>query len=361
MNELGVYIHWPYCRSKCPYCDFYSRVDAKVDQDRLVDAYLQELDFYHNLTGQHRVRSIFFGGGTPSLLKPANIERLIDAVVNKWQTSEKPEVSLEANPNTNHPQMFADLKSAGVNRLSLGVQALNEADLRFLGRTHSLSQARQSIEEVVRIFDNHSIDLIYGRPDQKAADWEAELAEAVSFGLKHISLYMLTIEPGTYFARKGVEPLDEAAAEAMYRQTREFLTAQGYPQYEISNFARPGFESLHNLGYWRGEDYIGIGPGAHGRLRVGHSLYATEYPQKLEKLTPAERAEELILMGLRIAEGVHKERFASQCGLAWEQAADSRRQAEMVADGLLAEDGCRIRATEAGILVLDKIIEDLCL
>lgn len=361
MNELGVYIHWPYCRSKCPYCDFYSKVDPKVDQDRLVDEYLQALDFYHDLTGQHRVRSIFFGGGTPSLLKPANIERLIDAVVNKWHITEKPEISLEANPNTNHPQMFADLKNAGVNRLSLGVQALNEADLRFLGRTHNLSQARQSIEEVIKVFDNHSIDLIYGRPDQKPAHWELELAEAVSFGLKHISLYMLTIEPGTYFARKGVQPLEEAAAEAMYRQTREFLAEQGYRQYEVSNFSRSGFESIHNLGYWRGEDYIGIGQGAHGRLRVGSSLYATEYPQKFEKLTPAERAEELMLMGLRITEGIHKERFASQCGLAWEQAADCRKQAEMIAAGLLTEAGGRICATETGILVLDKIIEDLCL
>lgn len=361
MKELGVYIHWPYCRSKCPYCDFYSKVDPKVDQDRLIDEYLQELDFYHNLTGQHQVRSIFFGGGTPSLLKPANIARIIDAVVKKWPISDKPEISLEANPNTNQPNLFRDLKQAGVNRLSLGVQALNEADLRFLGRTHSLVQARQAIEEVVKVFDNHSIDLIFGRPEQKAELWQRELEEAVRYGLQHISLYLLMIEEGTYFARKGIEPLEEDAATEMYQQTREFLDAYGYRQYEVSNFARSGFESRHNLGYWRGDDYIGIGPSAHGRIQVGKKIYAAEYPQQLTELTATERAEELMIMGLRIKEGINKRRFKAQCGLDWEQVANLPKQAEMIAGGLLYEDNDSIRVTAGGVLVLDKIIEELSL
>ena len=237
-----------------------------MPQEEIIAEYKHELDFYYQYTSENIVSSIFFGGGTPSLMKPENVATLIDYIASKWKTVPDIEISLEANPNSDYPEMFADLRQAGINRLSLGVQALNDADLRFLGRTHNLEQAYQAIDGVLRNFDNHSLDLIYARPQQKLSDWEKELAQAASFGMKHLSLYQLTIEEGTVFARKGIKALDEDASREMYLFTEDYLADKKIYKYEVSNYARFGYASRHNLLYWTGQDYIGVGPSAHGRF-----------------------------------------------------------------------------------------------
>ncbi len=357
---LSVYIHWPYCLSKCPYCDFYSKIDKRVDQPKVIDGYLADLEWYHEITSEQTVQSIFFGGGTPSLIEPRYIEKIINHVHKLWPTTDNVEISLEANPNTNHPDLFADLKKTGINRLSLGVQALNNESLKFLGRTHNLTQALQAIEQITTIFDNHSIDLIYARPGQTPEAWQKELQQAVSFGLKHISLYQLTIEEGTFFARKGIKPLEDEPASQLYAITQQYLKKHGYPQYEISNFANPGYESRHNLAYWRGENYLGIGPAAHGRIKTKDKIYASTHHRQLEELTPAERAEELIIMGLRITEGINKKRFQQQCGLPLNSVVNNQSLETLKHSNLLIETPDTLRATPQGFVVLNKVIEDLC-
>ena len=357
---LSVYIHWPYCLSKCPYCDFYSKIDKRVDQPKVIDGYLADLEWYHEITSEQTVQSIFFGGGTPSLIEPRYIEKIINHVHKLWPTTDNVEISLEANPNTNHPDLFADLKKTGINRLSLGVQALNNESLKFLGRTHNLTQALQAIEQITTIFDNHSIDLIYARPGQTPEAWQKELQQAVSFGLKHISLYQLTIEEGTFFARKGIKPLEDEPASQLYAITQQYLKKHGYPQYEISNFANPGYESRHNLTYWRGENYLGIGPAAHGRIKTKDKIYASTHHRQLEELTPAERAEELIIMGLRITEGINKKRFQQQCGLPLNSVVNNQSLETLKHSNLLIETPDTLRATPQGFVVLNKVIEDLC-
>ena len=359
-EKIAVYVHWPYCLSKCPYCDFFSKVDKHVNQDEMIDSYLDDLRFYHNLTADKQVQSIFFGGGTPSLIAPQNIEKIIDCVSSLWRCQDKVEISLEANPNTNHKNLFPDLKKAGINRLSLGVQALNDKDLKFLGRTHNLEQALQAIDEVVSVFDNHSVDLIYARPNQELDQWQSELEQVTGLGLKHISLYQLTIEEGTFFARKGIEPLEEEKAAQMYAFTQHFLQEKGYLQYEISNFSQEGYQSIHNLAYWRGEDYVGIGPSAHGRLHLENKILATTYHLQKEELSPKERAEELIIMGLRIVEGIDKKRFYQQCGLKFDEFVNQKALGALEKQGYLQDDDLCLRATKKGFLVLDKLIEELC-
>lgn len=373
---FGVYIHWPFCLSKCPYCDFYKEVKKNVPQEEIVAEYKRELDFYYQYTSENIVSSIFFGGGTPSLMKPENVAALIDYVAGKWKTASEIEISLEANPNSDYPEMFADLRRAGINRLSLGVQALNDADLRFLGRTHNLKQAYQAIDGVLQNFDNHSLDLIYARPQQKLSDWEKELAQAASFGMKHLSLYQLTIEEGTVFARKGIKALDEDAAGEMYLFTEDYLADKGIYKYEVSNYARPGYASRHNLLYWTGQDYIGVGVSAHGRFcfsgfkgnleqkrrdrKISPIYYASTYNCRLEELSQAERAEELLLMGLRLTEGIDKRLFAENCGLDFDDFIDRERLKYLCEAGLLIDTPQNIRATREGFLVLNGIIEQLC-
>ena len=354
---LGIYIHWPFCRSKCPYCDFYSSAQKCTNEDELIAQYCDDLQYYRSLNENYETQSIFFGGGTPSLIKPQNIEKIIRTITDLWPCKTQLEISLEANPNSNHPHLFQDLKSAGINRLSLGVQALNEQDLRFLGRTHSLAEALFSIEEITNIFDNHSIDLIYARPHQQISDWEAELKQATSLGLKHISLYQLTIEEGTVFARKGIKSLEEDQAAQLYTFTQKYLNQHGYPQYEVSNFGHP---CLHNLNYWRGEDYIGIGAGAHGRIHINNNIFATTHSRQLENLTPQERAEELLLMGLRTFEGINKTRFKNQCRLELEEVINLSKLKFLTEQNLLIETHDYLRPTTDGLLLLNKIIEELC-
>ena len=359
MQRLGIYIHWPYCKSKCPYCDFFSTVKKNVNQTEIVDGYIADLEYYRGLNNDYRVESIFFGGGTPSLIAPRHIARLIDKIVALWPCAAKPEISLEANPNTDNGTLFADLRQAGINRLSLGVQALNDADLRFFGRTHNLAQAYKSIDEVLKNFDNHSVDLIYARPQQTPDEWKKELQTACSLGLKHLSLYQLTIEENTVFARKGIKPAAEELAGELYALSDEVLQNAGYLRYEVSNYARKGFQCRHNLGYWQGFDYVGIGNGGIGRLHIGGKPYHTFYPRQKEEIMPQERAEELLIMGLRLREGIDKKRFAAQCGLDFAAAVKAEKLRQFCGDGLLVDTDDRIYATDKGNLLLNYLIENL--
>ena len=294
------------------------------------------------------------------MIEPQYIEKVINHIFKLWPTTKQVEISLEANPNTNRPNLFADLRLAGINRLSLGIQALNDKDLKFLGRTHNLSRALHAVDEVTRLFDNHSADLIYARPGQTAEAWKQELNQISELGLKHLSLYQLTIEEDTFFARKGIKPMDDEPAAELYALTQEFLATKGYPQYEVSNFAHPGYESIHNLAYWRGQNYLGIGPAAHGRIKTTDKIYASTHHRQLEELTPQERAEELIIMGLRIREGINKENFRRQCGLELTGFVNDKARQSLIRQKLLFEDKHSLRTANRGFLLLNKIIEELC-
>lgn len=355
----GIYIHWPFCRSKCPYCDFFSKVQKNVPQDKLVDEYLEDIEYYAETADIKDIGSVFFGGGTPSLLSAHNIERILNKIAGCWHLDKNAEISLEANPNTNHDGMFADLKKAGINRLSLGIQSLRSNQLKFLGRTHSLEDALRSAEEVLRVFDNHSADVIYTLPGQNEKEWRAELCELDNLGFRHLSLYQLTIEDGTIFAKKGIVPADEDAAARLYELSNNLLAEYGYQRYEVSNYAQAGFECRHNNLYWQGDDYVGIGNGAHGRLHIGGKIFATTHKRQLEELTADERAEELLLMGLRLKEGINKRHFVECCGIELEKTINLEALKNLSAQGLLENTAEYLRATDAGFLVLNKIIEEL--
>lgn len=355
----GIYIHWPFCRSKCPYCDFFSKVQKNVPQNKLVDEYLEDIEYYADVADIKDIGSVFFGGGTPSLLSAYNVGRILDKIAKYWHLDKNAEISLEANPNTNHTGMFADLKAAGINRLSLGIQSLRQKELKFLGRTHSLEDALYSVEEVLRLFDNHSADVIYALPNQTEAEWQFELLELCNLGFRHLSLYQLTIEDGTIFAKKGILPADENVAAQLYELSNSLLSEHGYLGYEVSNYAQKGFECRHNKLYWQGDDYVGIGNGAHGRLHIGGKIFAVTHRRQLEKLTTQERAEELLLMGLRLKEGIDKRHFAECCGVAFDNVINQIALKSFVQQNLLENTERYLRATDAGILVLNKIIEEL--
>ena len=368
-KPLAVYIHWPYCKSKCPYCDFFKRVQKNVPQEKIVRAYLKELNFYHRLLPNRSVCSVFFGGGTPSLILPDNINRLLEYIFKLGKHEPDVEISLEANPNSEYPDMFRQLRRAGINRLSLGVQALNDNDLRFLGRTHNLKQALHSIDEVLKNFNNHSMDLIYARPNQTLDNWQQEMEQAIAFGFKHLSLYQLTIENGTPFAKKNIQTLDEECAANMYAYTVNYLRKLGYPRYEVSNFAPAAYESIHNKCYWEGGDYIGIGESAHGRLTLNGKFYALDNPpaqngfsakRHKEILTATERAEELLIMGLRLQKGIDKSRFKTQCGLDFDEFINQKAATSLEKQGLLVNHPNNLAATDDGFLLLDNLIMQLC-
>ncbi len=370
-SALALYVHWPFCVSKCPYCDFNSHVRAAVDQAAWRDALLADLAHEAAALPGRRLGSIFFGGGTPSLMPPATVAAVIDAATAAWTPLPDLEVTLEANPSSVEAARFADLAAAGVNRVSLGLQALDDAALRFLGRAHDVAEALGALDVAQRHFARVSTDLIYARPDQSLPAWERELGQALGFGTEHLSLYQLTIEPGTRFHTEAAAgrltiPDGDAAAD-LFEATRAITAAAGLPAYEVSNHARPGAESRHNLAYWRYRDYAGVGPGAHGRrqasatqrhrkpenwlgavARNGHGL-VTEEP-----LASEARAREALLMGLRLAEGVDLARVAGVTGLAVEAIVDDDAIAAL--PGLIARDGERLRVTEAGILLLDSIL-----
>jgi oxygen-independent coproporphyrinogen-3 oxidase len=376
MNAFGIYIHWPYCAAKCPYCDFNSHVKREVSEERYLAAVLRELSFYAGLAPGRRVSSIFFGGGTPSLMHPATAEAVLQAISTHWTVEPDAEITLEANPSSVEAGRFADFRRAGVNRVSLGVQSLHDDQLRFLGRLHNAAEARAAIEIANTHFERVSFDLIYARPEQTDAEWRAELTDALKMAAGHLSLYQLTIEPGTAFYRleqtgKLRIPEGDAAAR-LYELTQEICEAAGLPAYEISNHARRGEEARHNLLYWRYGDYAGIGPGAHGRIGVGAgrlALSAERDPARWaaqverdgqglasrEPLTDLEQAEEMLLMGLRLAEGLSLARLAERTG--------HRPSPEVLhlltQDGLLSRDApaAIIRATPQGRLVLNSVIK----
>lgn len=373
---LALYIHWPFCVSKCPYCDFNSHVRAEVDQAAWRAALLVDLRHEAAMLPGRRLGSIFFGGGTPSLMPPATVAALIAAAEDAWGFDGDIEITLEANPSSVEAARFADLAAAGVNRVSLGLQALDNAALHFLGRAHDVAEGLAALDVAQRHFARVSVDLIYARPGQSHADWEAELARAIGFGTEHLSLYQLTIEPGTRFATEAAAgrltiPGDDDAA-TLFETTRAVAARAGLPAYEVSNHARPGAESRHNLTYWRYRDYAGIGPGAHGR-RGGMATARHKKPENWlsaiarnghgieieDALTPLARRSEALLMGLRLREGVDLAHVADLSGETAETVVDARAAAMLVDEGLIIRDGARLAATEAGMLVLNAVIAAL--
>ena len=359
-DNLSIYLHWPFCRSKCPYCDFFSQVKKDIDQEEIITGYLRQIEQYAALLPERKIVSVFFGGGTPSLISPQNISRILDKISQNWQLDDKIEISLEANPNTQTPTLFSNLRHAGINRLSLGVQSLDDKELKFLGRTHTAAEALAAIEEVLQNFDNHSIDLIYALPEQTPDKWQQQLEKITSFGLKHISLYQLTIEENTVFWHRGITPLEEEKAASLYQQTNSFLAAKNYNRYEVSNYARSGFQSVHNKVYWLGHDYIGIGKTAHGRFKNNGKIFAQTDPLQFEELTPEERAEELVIMGLRLTEGINKQNFKKICGLDFDSFINPDFLKEAVARHLLDNSSLTVKATDDGFLLLDYLISGLC-
>lgn len=373
-EPFALYIHWPFCVSKCPYCDFNSHVRESVDQAAWRAGLLADLAHEAAALPGRRLGSIFFGGGTPSLMPPETVAALIDAAAGHWAVADDIEITLEANPSSVEAARFADLARAGVNRVSLGLQALDDAALAFLGRAHGVDEGLAALSTAQAAFARVSFDLIYARPDQSLADWEAELARAIGFGTEHLSLYQLTIEPGTRFAtlfEKGeLAAYDPDAAADLFEATRAITAAAGLPAYEISNHARKGAESRHNLTYWRYGDYVGIGPGAHGR-RGGLATLRHKKPenwlaalarnghgaQSETPLAPKERGVEALLMGLRLGEGVDLARVAALSG--GTAPLDLVALARLEKQGLLARTGTRLRVREAGMPVLEAILREI--
>jgi oxygen-independent coproporphyrinogen-3 oxidase len=378
---FGVYFHWPFCRKKCPYCDFNSHVREQVDQARWTRALIQELNHFSDQVSGKTVTSIFFGGGTPSLMTPETVSALIGAVGDRFTISDTLEITLEANPTSVEANSFAGYADAGVNRLSMGIQSLRDEALQFLGREHSALEARQAIELARKSFDNISFDLIYALPKQSLKDWEVDLVQALSFAGDHLSLYQLTIEPNTGFAgaaRRGDFKMpDEELSEEFFELTQLLCEASGRPAYEVSNHARPGYECRHNLTYWRYGEYLGIGPGAHGRLNIGGTRTGFQQRKRPESwlqqveedthgteitlplLSSMDRAEEVLLMGLRLSEGVWIKNFEHAVGAPFTNFIDERRVQFMCEEGLIGLDDCHIWATDKGRLVLNSLLPEI--
>jgi len=374
---FGLYIHWPFCQSKCPYCDFNSHVAATIDQRRWRDAYVREIARVAEETPGRVLETVFFGGGTPSLMEPEVAADVLEAVRAAWPMVNDPEITLEANPGSVEAGRFRGFRDAGVNRVSMGVQALRDDDLRRLGRLHSVKEARQAFDIARECFDRVSFDLIYARQDQTLADWRAELGEALSMAVDHLSMYQLTIEEGTAFgdrfARGGQRGLpDEEVQADMYDVTQEVCAAHGMPAYEVSNNAAPGAESRHNLIYWRMGDYLGVGPGAHGRLTLGGSRWATVAPRSpaawlslverglageepREGVSREEQATEYLLMSMRLLEGLDLSRYEALAGFP----IAPERIAELGDLGLVRVDSGRLIATAEGRAVLNGVLREL--
>ncbi len=375
---FAVYVHWPFCLSKCPYCDFNSHVrHGGIDEARFVRAYEREIAATAQRVGARTVSSIFFGGGTPSLMQPSSVQAILDAIAKHWSVASNVEVTLEANPTSVEATRFRGYRTAGVNRVSLGVQSLDDLALKELGRLHSAQEALDAVAIARSIFDRYSFDLIYARPRQTLTAWQGELTRAIGEAAEHLSLYQLTIEPDTPFAGlhaagKLAVPNEDLARD-LYDLTQAVCADAGLPAYEISNHARPGAECRHNLIYWRGHEYAGVGPGAHGRLNIGARRYATETEKRPESwlmrveasgtgitvddgLTPGECADEYLLMGLRLAEGIEPARYLALCG----REIDPQRVAILHNEGAVetTAEG-RLRVTQSGFPLLDAVVADL--
>jgi putative oxygen-independent coproporphyrinogen III oxidase len=378
MNDFGIYVHWPFCAAKCPYCDFNSHVRTSFDESRWAEAIVSELEWVKRAQGNAvpRVETVFFGGGTPSLMSGASVGTVINAIARLWPIADDIEITLEANPASAEAAHFRDYRVAGVNRVSLGVQALNDADLKFLGRLHDVAEAKAALKMAMANFERVSLDLIYARPDQTAKAWRAELKEALAFETEHLSLYQLTIEANTPFAVRAREGTlhvpDEDSAASLFELTQEMTEAAGRPAYEISNHARPGRECRHNLIYWRYGDYAGVGPGAHGRLMLGEARIATSAERLPERwqdkvsreghgyteqtaINDGEAAREHLLMNLRLNEGIDLTAYEKR----WNVALDRKKIAELADDDLVQMRGTTLAATSRGRLVLNSVIAAL--
>jgi putative oxygen-independent coproporphyrinogen III oxidase len=377
-TAFGVYVHWPFCLSKCPYCDFNSHVrHAAIDEARFLRAYLAEIEACAERVPGHTVTSVFFGGGTPSLMQPETVAAILNEIAKHWTLPRDAEITLEANPTSVEATRFRGYRAAGVNRVSLGVQALEDGALARLGRTHTAQEALAAVAIARSVFERYSFDLIYARENQTPSAWASELRRAIAEAAEHLSLYQLTIELETPFAAlraagKLTVP-DEDCARALYDITQDICAAAGLPAYEVSNHARAGAECRHNLTYWRMHDYAGIGPGAHGRLAIGAERHATATEKRPETwlmrvearghgivtdevLTREEIADEFLLMGLRLAEGIDPQRYADIAG----RCLDERRLATLNQEGAVEMTAAgRLRVTPAGFPVLDAVVADL--
>ncbi len=372
----ALYIHWPFCLAKCPYCDFNSHVRDSVDHAAWQAALLADMRHEHELAGGEPLDSIFFGGGTPSLMPPTLVEVLLQEAERLWRFADGIEITLEGNPSSVEAANYAALASAGINRVSLGLQSLDDQALRFLGRLHNADEGLRALEVAQQRFGRVSFDLIYALPGQTAEAWEQQLRRALSFGTGHLSLYQLTIEPGTRFAtmvrQNDFTPLDDDAAADLFDLTRQMTAAAGLPAYEISNHARPGEESRHNLTYWRYQDYCGIGPGAHGR-RGGIATVRHKKPENWlsamadkgngiaeeRQLSRGEQASEALLMGLRLREGLDLAGLSGRFGFPAEHLVDADKVEFYARQGLLWQDGPRLGVTEAGMPLLDALLGEL--
>jgi putative oxygen-independent coproporphyrinogen III oxidase len=377
MDPLALYIHWPFCLAKCPYCDFNSHVRERIPQARFAAALKRELAWEAARLGRRRLGSIFFGGGTPSLMAPETVAELIEDAGRLFDPLPGMEITLEANPTSVEAGKFSAFRAAGVNRVSLGVQSLDPVALEMLGRRHSVAQAIAALEIARGMFPRVSFDLIYARPRQALAAWRAELRQALALAADHLSLYQLTIEPGTAFAtlhaRGEIVLPDGDDAAALYNATADEAARFGLAAYEVSNYAAPGAESRHNLAYWRYADYAGIGPGAHGRISRDGALFATRrhrapevWAERVERdghgtteetaLPPVERAREMLLMGLRLAEGIDEARFAARTGIALDDSVDGDVLRQAIEEGYVARADGRLTALPEGRLRLDALL-----
>jgi len=374
-QNLALYIHWPFCLSKCPYCDFNSHVRASIDEDTWEKALLREMDHTARRLGPRHLTSIFFGGGTPSLMRPRTVGALINRAIQHWSPTPTMEITLEANPNSVEVNRFQDLRYAGVNRVSIGIQALNDADLKQLGRQHSAHEAIEAITTAMGTFERVSFDLIYARPHQSLEAWQKELGHALSFGTEHLSLYQLTIEPGTAFAplfERGelIIPAEDLAAD-LFELTQKQTSAAGLPAYEISNHARPNSESRHNLSYWQYQDYAGIGPGAHGRLTLNQGKVATKQYRAPETwltavrngsgeeeslpLSLKDQTTEALMMGLRLTSGI----CLSYLSGGGQPAIDAHALKTLINSGYLIMTEQTLKATPLGLQCLNAVLKRL--
>lgn len=387
LRDLSFYIHYPFCKSKCPYCDFNSHVRNNIDHERFLRAYQREIEFFAPHLKGRKIKTIFFGGGTPSLMPLALVEKILEKIATYWEVDKSCEITLEANPTSFEASKFLDFRKAGINRLSIGVQALNDADLKFLGREHSATEAISVIKKANEIFENFSFDLIYARPQQTLANWSHELKQALEFNTKHLSLYQLTIEKGTKFfgdfKQKKFQMPNENLAADFYEITNEATSKAGLELYEISNYAKKNFECAHNLVYWQGGDYLGIGAGAHSRVFLDDEVFATRSLtnknrqaimmihepmtwlrkveeqgagiQTQEKISPEELLEELILMGLRLQNGIDEKTFQQFFGKKLQEIFDFTKIQSLINEGFIAIDD-KIKITNKGRILSNAII-----
>ena len=377
--DLSLYIHYPFCKSKCPYCDFNSHVRDNIDHTAFLQAYQNEIEFFAPRLKGRKINTIFFGGGTPSLMPLSLVEKILTTISNCWQLDESCEITLEANPTSFESSKFADFKKAGINRLSIGVQALNDADLKFLGREHSAAEAISVIKNAAKIFENFSFDLIYARPQQTLESWSLELREALQFNTKHLSLYQLTIEKGTKFfsefkQKKFIMP-DENLATNFYNLTNEISASNGLELYEISNYAKKGYQCKHNLVYWQGGDYLGIGAGAHSRvffdgtknrsaimmlhepkLWLEKALAQGAATQIVEEISTTETLEELILMGLRLKEGIDNIIFQQFFSKNIAEIFNFQKLQRLMDEGLIEISDKNIKISDEGRILTNAII-----